>query len=74
MLITRLLAARAVAGGESKDDFWRVVLQCADALPPGKPRYLMGVGYALDLVVCVALGKRTRDLVGRVWVGLTAPR
>ena len=25
-------------------------------LPRSKPRYVMGVGYPLDLVVCVALG------------------
>lgn len=31
-------------------------IQCAKALPESKPRYLMGVGYPLDLVVCTALG------------------
>lgn len=31
-------------------------VQCAAGLPWGKPRYLMGVGYPLDLVVCTALG------------------
>jgi queuine tRNA-ribosyltransferase len=31
-------------------------LQNAKRLPAHKPRYLMGVGYPLDLVVCVALG------------------
>lgn len=25
-------------------------------LPPGKPRYVMGIGYPLDIVVCSALG------------------
>lgn len=98
-------AIGGLAGGESKDAFWRVVaqvrnnqpptlhlptypptiaksegrqagsglraghgrwcvpacrgggwVQCAAGLPWGKPRYLMGVGYPLDLVVCTALG------------------
>ena len=30
---------------------------------PLKPRYCMGVGYALDLVVCVALGVDMFDCV-----------
>ena len=30
---------------------------------PDKPRYLMGVGYAVDLVVCVALGVDMFDCV-----------
>ena len=49
-------AIGGLAGGESKDDFWQVVDQCCRALPDDKPRYLMGVGYPLDLVVCTALG------------------
>mmetsp|Transcript_12899 Transcript_12899/g.12519 ORF Transcript_12899/g.12519 Transcript_12899/m.12519 type:complete len:372 (-) Transcript_12899:98-1213(-) len=49
-------AIGGLAGGESKDDFWKVVHQCCQALPDDKPRYLMGVGYPLDLVICTALG------------------
>ena len=56
-------AIGGLSGGESKDQFWRVVLQCASALPPHKPRYLMGVGYAVDLVVCTALGVDMFDCV-----------
>jgi tRNA-guanine family transglycosylase len=41
-------AIGGLAGGESKDCFWRVVDQCCRALPDDKPRYLMGVGYPLD--------------------------
>jgi queuine tRNA-ribosyltransferase len=41
-------AIGGLAGGEEKDDFWRVVDQCCRALPDDKPRYLMGVGYPLD--------------------------
>lgn len=56
-------AIGGLAGGESKDDFWRVVNQCCKALPDDKPRYLMGVGYPLDLVVCTALGVDMYDCV-----------
>ena len=41
----------------------RVVAQCAAALPPGKPRYVMGIGYPLDVVVCSALGADMYDSV-----------
>jgi hypothetical protein len=33
----------------------RVVSQCTAGLPEGKPRYVMGVGYPLDIVICSAL-------------------
>jgi len=56
-------AIGGLAGGESKDQFWRVVDQCCKALPDDKPRYLMGVGYPLDLIVCTALGVDMYDCV-----------
>lgn len=56
-------AIGGLAGGESKEEFWRVVDQCCRALPDNKPRYLMGVGYPLDLVVCTALGVDMYDCV-----------
>jgi queuine tRNA-ribosyltransferase catalytic subunit len=56
-------AIGGLAGGESKDDFWKVVDQCCRALPDDRPRYLMGVGYPLDLVVCVSLGVDMFDCV-----------
>jgi hypothetical protein len=34
-------AIGGLAGGESKDSFWRVVAQCTAALPEDKPRYVM---------------------------------
>ena len=37
-------AIGGLAGGEDKDTFCRVVAQCTAALPPGKPRYVMGIG------------------------------
>lgn len=56
-------AVGGLAGGEDKDQFWRVVAYCTARLPVNKPRYLMGVGYPLDLVVCVALGIDMFDCV-----------
>jgi len=51
------------SGGESKDDFWKMVHISTDILPKDKPRYLMGVGFAEDLVVCSALGCDMYDCV-----------
>jgi tRNA-guanine transglycosylase len=56
-------AIGGLAGGEDKEHFWRVVDQACRALPDDKPRYLMGVGYPLDLVVCTALGVDMYDCV-----------
>ncbi|ETL88238.1 queuine tRNA-ribosyltransferase [Phytophthora nicotianae] len=65
-LIQRDLPGYAIgglAGGESKEAFWKVVAKCTAQLPENKPRYLMGVGYPLDLVVCSALGVDMFDCV-----------
>eukprot|EP00930_Biecheleria_cincta_P043547 TRINITY_DN29891_c0_g1_i1.p1 TRINITY_DN29891_c0_g1~~TRINITY_DN29891_c0_g1_i1.p1 ORF type:complete len:465 (-),score=103.13 TRINITY_DN29891_c0_g1_i1:45-1439(-) len=59
-------AIGGLSGGEAKNQFWRVVEQCTrpgTGLPANKPRYLMGVGYPLDMVVCVALGVDMFDCV-----------
>lgn len=56
-------AIGGLAGGEDKDEFWKVVAYCCDNLPEDKPKYLMGVGYPLDLVVCSALGVDMYDCV-----------
>jgi tRNA-guanine family transglycosylase len=57
------MAVGGLAGGESKDDFVRVVSHCTARLPDHKPRYVMGVGYPLDLVLCTALGADMYDCV-----------
>ncbi|KAI3895224.1 hypothetical protein MKX03_001774 [Papaver bracteatum] len=65
-LVKRNLPGYAIgglSGGEEKDSFWRVVAQCTAALPYDKPRYVMGVGYPLDIVVCSALGADMFDCV-----------
>ncbi|KAL1917529.1 uncharacterized protein VTP21DRAFT_3922 [Calcarisporiella thermophila] len=56
-------AIGGLSGGEEKDVFWKIVSLCTDLLPDNKPRYCMGVGYAEDLVVCVALGVDMFDCV-----------
>jgi tRNA-guanine family transglycosylase len=56
-------AIGGLSGGESKEQFWKIVTYCTDLLPRHKPRYLMGVGFAVDLVVCVALGIDMFDCV-----------
>lgn len=38
-------AIGGLSGGESKDQFWRMVALSTSRLPKDKPRYLMGVGY-----------------------------
>lgn len=56
-------AIGGLSGGEAKDSFWRVVAQCTARLPDLKPRYVMGVGYPLDIVCCVSLGADMFDCV-----------
>jgi queuine tRNA-ribosyltransferase len=65
-LVKRNLPGYAVgglAGGEDKHDFWRAVAISTAELPFDRPRYCMGVGYPVDLVVCVALGIDMFDCV-----------
>lgn len=38
-------AIGGLSGGESKDQFWKMVALSTSRLPKDKPRYLMGVGY-----------------------------
>ncbi|CAD8178805.1 unnamed protein product [Paramecium octaurelia] len=56
-------AIGGLAGGEDKVDFWKTVAQCTAKLPVNKPRYLMGVGYPVDVVVCSCLGVDMFDCV-----------
>lgn len=56
-------AIGGLSGGEAKSLFWRMVRLSTDDLPKNKPRYLMGVGWPVDLVVCVALGCDMFDCV-----------
>lgn len=38
-------AIGGLSGGESKEQFWKMVALSTSMLPKDKPRYLMGVGY-----------------------------
>lgn len=57
------LAIGGLSGGEEKSEFARIVLYCTNNLPENIPRYIMGVGYPEDIVVCVALGTDMSDCV-----------
>lgn len=57
------IAIGGLSGGEDKISYCKVVSTCTDVLPENKPRYCMGVGYAEDLVVSVALGADMFDCV-----------
>lgn len=57
------LAIGGLSGGEDKEEFCRTVLFCCNNLPDNIPRYLMGVGYPEDIVVCCALGTDMSDCV-----------
>jgi len=56
-------AIGGLSGGEAKDDFWKMVLLSSKMLPCDKPKYVMGVGFAVDLVICCALGADMFDCV-----------
>lgn len=57
------IAIGGLSGGEDKNDFCRTVHHCCKNLPDEMPRYLMGVGYPEDIVVCCALGSDMSDCV-----------
>ncbi|KAA6374091.1 MAG: putative Queuine tRNA-ribosyltransferase catalytic subunit 1 [Streblomastix strix] len=56
-------AIGGLSGGEEKDIFWRIVQLACSLLPPNKPRYVMGVGYPVDILICSALGADMFDCV-----------
>ncbi|KAG6857686.1 hypothetical protein H0H87_004102 [Tephrocybe sp. NHM501043] len=56
-------AIGGLSGGEEKDVFWRIIERCTAKLPEDRPRYSMGIGFAEDLLVCVALGVDMADCV-----------
>lgn len=56
-------AIGGLAGGEDKLSFIKVVSQCTAGLPMDKPKYVMGIGYPLDIILCSALGADMYDSV-----------
>lgn len=57
------IAIGGLSGGECKKQFIEMVSISTLNLPAHKPRYLMGVGYAVDMILCVALGVDMFDCV-----------
>ena len=57
------IAIGGLSGGEEKLCFIEMVAVSTEQLPANKPRYLMGVGYAVDMMLCVALGCDQFDCV-----------
>jgi len=56
-------AIGGMGGGECKRSFWETVKICCDNLPVDKPRYVMGIGYAEDLMVAALMGADMFDCV-----------
>jgi queuine tRNA-ribosyltransferase len=56
-------AVGGVSVGEPKEDMLRIMAHTPHRLPPGKPRYLMGVGTPEDIVEGVAQGVDMFDCV-----------
>jgi len=56
-------AIGGLVGGEDKYDFWKMVRLSTQILPCDKPKYVMGVGFPVDLVICCALGADMYDCV-----------
>ena len=56
-------AIGGLSGGEEKDHFFSIVAFTAQRLPVNKPRYLMGVGYPIDILLCASLGVDMFDCV-----------
>ncbi|XP_054165289.1 queuine tRNA-ribosyltransferase catalytic subunit 1-like [Oppia nitens] len=57
------IAIGGLSGGEAKEKFIEMVSVSTESLPPNKPRYLMGVGLAIDMLMCVAFGVDLFDCV-----------
>lgn len=57
------IAIGGLSGGEEKLQFIEMVAVSTEDLPPHLPRYLMGVGYAVDMMLSVALGCDMFDCV-----------
>ena len=62
-------AIGGLAGGEGKEDFCRVLESALPKLPFNKPRYVMGIGYPIDIVICTAF---CGDMYGCVFPSRTA--
>ena len=57
------IAIGGLSGGEAKAEFVKVVHYCTGLLPEPFPRYCMGVGFSIDMLICIALGVDMFDCV-----------
>ncbi|KAG0417044.1 Queuine tRNA-ribosyltransferase catalytic subunit 1, partial [Dictyocoela roeselum] len=57
------VAIGGLSGGEDKRLFGETINHTTDIIPEIMPRYVMGVGYPEDVVVCIALGCDMSDCV-----------
>lgn len=57
------IAIGGLSGGEAKQQFVQVIEFVTRLLPPNFPRYCMGVGFTIDMLICVALGVDMFDCV-----------
>ncbi len=55
--------------GEEKDAMYAMLDITSEALPAGRPRYLMGVGFPEDLVECISRGVDLFDCVAPTRMG-----
>src|SRR5450432_2109513 len=63
---SREATGNAIGGlsvGEPEDELYSMTALCCENLPPGKPRYLMGVGTPWNLLECISLGIDMFDCV-----------
>lgn len=57
------IAIGGLSGGEDKSEFSKIVGYCVQNIPENLPKYVMGVGYPEDIIVCIALGADMSDCV-----------
>jgi len=60
---TNGIAIGGLSGGEGKESFVEMVSVSTKDLPEEKPRYLMGVGFPVDIILCCSLGCDLFDCV-----------
>jgi queuine tRNA-ribosyltransferase len=65
----RALAVGGLSVGEPKAEMQAVLEDLHSVLPPGVPRYLMGVGFPVDIVVAIGLGMDLADCVAPTRMG-----
>jgi queuine tRNA-ribosyltransferase len=63
------IAVGGLSVGEPKAEMRAVLEDLQAVLPPGKPRYLMGVGFPADIVASIALGMDLADCVAPTRMG-----